>query len=53
MRYPWIFISILAVWLALGTLLSKTATRSDPMTLYIIGVSLTTAVALKGFKSES
>lgn len=53
MRYPWIFVSILAVWVALGTIMTKTADRSDPMTLYVIGVVLTTIVALKGFKAES
>ncbi len=52
MRYPWIFTSILSIWIAIAVIMYQAADRSDPNLLYVVGVIFTTLIALKGFKSE-
>lgn len=53
MRYPWIFVSIVGLWVAIGLITYNAPERTDATTLYLFGVIFSTLVALVGFRSDS
>lgn len=50
-HYPWIFITILAVWIALTLIIGNASERIDPTSLFLLGAIFTTIIAIKGFRS--
>ena len=50
MRYPWIFFTILGIWVAIAIIISK-ETNIDATLLYFAGLGISIALAVIGFKS--
>ena len=53
MRYPWIFLSIASLWIALGLVMYQAPDRIDATSMYLFGVAFSTVIALLGFRSEA
>ena len=52
MRYPWTFVTIVGIWLAIALILYND-TRLDPTNLYLAGVVTSIVLAVIGFKSAA
>jgi len=52
MRYPWIFLSIASLWIALGLVMYQAPDRIDATSMYLFGAAFSTIIALLGFRSE-
>ena len=52
MRYPWTFFTILGIWIAIALLISNEV-RVNATMLYFVGIIITTAIAIIGFKSAA
>jgi len=50
MRYPWTFFTILGIWIAIAPLIGSDVELNASM-LYFVGVVITVAIAIIGFKS--
>ncbi|MBT3282676.1 hypothetical protein HN375_00735 [bacterium] len=51
MRYPWIALTILGIWLPIAVLILKEP-RLDPTLLYSLGVFISVVLAMIGFRSS-
>ncbi len=52
MRYPWIAFTIVGIWIPIAILISKEP-KLDPTWLYVLGVIISTVLALLGFRSSA
>lgn len=51
-HYPWIFVTILSVWIALALILGGASERIDSTFVFLLGAIFTTVIAIKGFRHD-
>ncbi|MDO8552447.1 MAG: hypothetical protein Q7S01_02860 [bacterium] len=51
-HYPWIFITILTVWVCLTFILAGASDRIDVTFVFLLGAVFTTIIAVKGLRPD-